>query len=206
LEIQTTCTRDRPSDIAHAVRVLRDGGTIAFPTDTVYGIGAHAFLPQAVEKLYVVKTRPRSRAIPLLISGVDALPQVASPIPETATELAARFWPGALTLVLPRTAQVSDTVTAGGDTVAVRAPDHPLVRALLAGLGAPLAATSANISGQPAPVTAQGVLAQLDGRVNLLLDGGTCPGGIASTVLDLTTSPPSVLRAGSLLPALEPWL
>ena len=206
MTIQTTCTRTQPGDIAHAAHVLRDGGTVAFPTDTVYGVGAHAFLPQAVEKLYVAKIRPRDKAIPLLIAGTDVLPQVAASIPGIAYELAARFWPGALTLVLPRTARIADVITAGGDTVAVRAPDHPLVQALLAELDAPLAATSANLSGRPAPATAQEVLAQLDGRIDLLLDGGTCPGGVASTVLDLTASPPRVLRAGPLLPALDPWL
>jgi L-threonylcarbamoyladenylate synthase len=196
----------QPHDIARAVRVLREGGIVAFPTDTVYGIGAHAFLPQAVEKLYVAKIRPRDKAIPLLISDIDVLSQVATLIPEVAYELAARFWPGALTLVLPRNTQISDAVTSGEDTVAVRMPDHWLVQALLAALDAPLAATSANISGQPAPVTAQEVLAQLDGRIELLLDGGTCPGGVASTVLDLTASPPQVLRAGSLLSELDSWL
>jgi L-threonylcarbamoyladenylate synthase len=185
---------------------LHQGGTVAFPTDTVYGVGAHAFLPQAVEKLYVAKIRPRDKAIPVLISGIDLLPQVATAIPGIAYELAERFWPGALTLVLPRSAHISDAVTAGNNTVAVRVPDHPLTQALLVALDAPLAATSANISGQPAPATAQEVLAQLDGRIDLLLDGGACPGGIASTVLDLTTSPPQVLRPGSLLPALEAWL
>jgi L-threonylcarbamoyladenylate synthase len=188
------------------VRVLRDGGTVAFPTDTVYGIGAHAFLTQAVEKLYVAKIRPRDKAIPLLIPGLDHLPQVAAVIPDVAYALAERFWPGALTLVLTRTGQVPDAVTSGGETVAVRVPNHRLVQTLLAELDAPLAATSANISGQPAPTTAQGALAQLDGRIDLLIDGGTCPGGVASTVLDLTTSPPQVLRIGTLLPALEPWL
>jgi L-threonylcarbamoyladenylate synthase len=200
------CTKTQSADIAHAARVLHNGGTVAFPTDTVYGVGANAFLPKAVEKLYVAKARPREKAIPVLISGIDVLPQVTASIPEIAYELAERFWPGALTLVLRRNAQISNTVTSGSDTVAVRVPDHPLAQALLVALDVPLAATSANISGQPAPVTAQGVLAQLNGRIDLLLDGGTCPGGVASTVLDLTASPPQVLRAGSLLPALESWL
>ncbi|MBN1579804.1 MAG: threonylcarbamoyl-AMP synthase, partial [Anaerolineae bacterium] len=206
LTIQTVCTQIQSDDITRAVRVLHDGGIVAFPTDTVYGVGAHAFLPQAVEKLYVAKVRPRDKAIPVLISGVDMLTQVAASIPEIAYELAAHFWPGALTVVLPRHAKISSTVTSGSDTVAVRVPDHPLTQALLATLDAPLAATSANLSGQPAPITAQEVLAQLDGRIELLLDGGTCPGGVASTVLDLTVSPPQVLRAGSLLPTLESWL
>lgn len=186
------------ADIARAVQVLRDGGIVAFPTDTVYGVGAHAFLPAAVRQLYVVKRRPADKAIPLLIPGADALSQAAAAVPEVAYELAARFWPGALTIVLPRAEEVSDAVTAGGDTVALRAPDHPVVHALLAALGVPLAATSANLSDHPPPATADGVLAQLDGRIDLILDGGTCPEGVPSTVLDLTVSPPRILRAGGV--------
>lgn len=206
MTIRTIRARPQPGDVVYAVRVLCEGGLVAFPTDTVYGVGAHAFLPQAVEKLYAAKIRPRDKAIPLLISGIDVLSQVATSIPNVAYELAARFWPGALTLVLSRSAQISDAITSGEDTVAIRVPDHPLVQALLATLDSPLAVTSANISGHPAPVTAQEVLAQLDGRIDMLLDGGTCPGGVASTILDLTVSPPQVLRAGTLLPELEAWL
>jgi L-threonylcarbamoyladenylate synthase len=171
---------------------------IAFPTDTVYGIGAHGLFPAAVERLYAVKERPRDKAIPLLLPGVDALSQVVSSVPDAAYALAARFWPGALTLVLHRGPRVPDAVTSGGDTVAVRVPDHPVTEALLDGLGAPLAATSANLSGQPAPDSADGVLAQLAGRIDLLLDGGTCPGGVASTVVDLTVNPFRVLRLGGI--------
>jgi L-threonylcarbamoyladenylate synthase len=187
-----------PQHIARAVEVLQRGGIVAFPTDTVYGVGAHGLLPDAVERLYVAKLRPRDKAIPLLIAGAAALPQVAVTVPDVAYALAGRFWPGALTLVLRRAAQVPDMVTSGGGTVAVRAPDHSVPQALIAALGAPLAATSANLSGEPAPDTPDGVLAQLDGRIDLLLDGGTCPVGVASTVLDLTASPPAILRAGGI--------
>ena len=196
--MNTTRAGTQPEDISRAVRVLRDGGVIAFPTDTVYGVGAHAIQPAAVERLYVVKKRPRDKAIPLLLPDVDALSQVAASIPDVAYALAKQFWPGALTVVLHRAMGVPDAVTAGGATVAVRVPDHQVVRALLAALSAPLAATSANLSGQPAPDTARGVLAQLDGRIDLLLDGGTCPGGVASTVVDLTVSPPRILRVGEI--------
>jgi L-threonylcarbamoyladenylate synthase len=185
-------------DIAYAVQVLRDGGIAAFPTDTVYGIGAHAFLPAAVERLYVAKRRPVDKAIPLLLPRVEALASVVASVPDLAYVLADRFWPGALTMVLHRAARIPDAVTGGGDTVAVRVPDHPVVQALLQELNAPLAATSANLSSHPAPATAGGVLAQLEGRIDLLLDGGRCPGGVASTVLDLTVHPPKVLRAGGI--------
>ena len=194
----TTRFGTEPQHIARAVQLLRTGGIVGFPTDTVYGIGACGLLPAAVAELYVVKRRPRDKAIPLLLSSTDALSQVAVEIPDLAYVLAERFWPGALTLVLRRAAHVPDIVTAGGDTVAVRVPDHPVVQALVTALGAPLAATSANLSGHPAPATPSGVLAQLDGRIDLLLDGGTCPGGIASTVLDLTVRPPVILRAGGI--------
>lgn len=185
-------------DIARAAEVLREGGVVAFPTDTVYGVGAHALLPASVERLYTVKQRPRDKAIPLLLSDVGALQQVAASIPGAAYDLARSFWPGALTIVLRRSAAVPDAVTAGGETVAVRVPDHAVVHDLIAALGAPLAATSANLSDQPAPDTATGVLLQLDGRIDLLLDGGRCPGGVASTVVDLTVSPFKVLRQGAI--------
>jgi L-threonylcarbamoyladenylate synthase len=190
-----------PEEISRAVEVLRDGGIVAFPTDTVYGIGAHGMLPQAVERLYAVKERPRDKAIPLLLPGLDALPTVAASVPKVAHTLAAHFWPGALTIVLCRSSLVPDAVTAGGDTVAVRVPDHPLTQALLRALAAPLAATSANRSGEPAPDTAAGVLDQLEGRIDLILDGGQCPGGVPSTVVDVTVDPPAVLRAGGIDPA-----
>lgn len=203
---RTRCVQADESGIAHAVHVLTAGGIVAFPTDTVYGVGAHAFLPQAVQRLYTAKVRPADKAIPLLIADAGQLSQVAQNIPQVAYELAARFWPGALTLVLPRTPAVSDEITAGGDTVGVRAPDHPVAQALLRAVGCPLATTSANISGQPPAVTAEDVLAQLDGQIDLLIDGGRCPGGVASTVLDLSVSPIRVLRAGPLLDELKPWL
>ena len=196
--MNTECVGTGGENIARAVQVLWDGGIVAFPTDTVYGVGTHAFLTSAVERLYDVKRRPRDKAIPLLLPNTAVLPEVAAPIPDLAYALAALFWPGALTLVLRRTERVPDALTAGGDTVAVRVPDHPVPQALLAALDVPLATTSANLSGRPAPITAGGVLAQLRGRIELILDGGGCPGGISSTVLDLTTSPPRILREGGI--------
>jgi L-threonylcarbamoyladenylate synthase len=181
-----------------AVRTLADGGLVAFPTDTVYGVGTHAFQPDAVERIYVAKTRPRDKAIPILLARADDLSLVGERVSEAAWPLAERFWPGGLTLVLPRKANIPDVVSAGGPTVAVRVPDHPVPLALMAALGAPLAATSANLSGHPSPVTAQEVQAELRGRIELILDGGRCPGGIPSTVLDLTTDPPTILRAGAI--------
>ena len=187
--------------LARAVEALQRGQVVAFPTDTVYGVGAHAFLPDAVTRLYTVKKRPSHLPIPLLLAEAEEMEAVCTQIPPLAWRLAERFWPGGLSLVLPRAPTVPDVVTAGGETVAVRLPDHDLVRELIRRLGAPLAATSANIHGQPPPVTAEEVAAQLNGRIPLILDGGPCPGGVASTVLDLTVSPPRVLRPGPVTAA-----
>jgi L-threonylcarbamoyladenylate synthase len=196
--MDTIRTGTQPEDIRRAVESLHRGQVIAFPTDTVYGVGAHAMQPKAVEQLYVAKQRPRDKAIPLLLPDLDALAQVAVSVPDAAYALAERFWPGALTMILRRTPQIPDVVTAGGETVAVRIPDHPVTQALLVALNAPLAATSANLSGQPAPDTADGVWEQLAGRIGLLVDGGTCPGGVASTIVDLTTPALKVLRLGGI--------
>jgi L-threonylcarbamoyladenylate synthase len=169
---------------------------VAFPTDTVYGVGAHAFLPEAVAQLYAAKRRPADLPIPLLLSSAMDMQTVCIDVPPEAWRLAERFWPGALSLVLPRGPNVPLEVTASGPTVAVRVPDHPLVRELCLGLGAPLAASSANRHGHPAPRRAGDVEAALGGDIAAILDGGPCPGGVASTVLDLTHSPAVIRRPG----------
>jgi L-threonylcarbamoyladenylate synthase len=211
----STSARDRaqmmpanaPQALQRAAAALAAGGVIAFPTDTVYGVGAHAFLPEAVARLYVVKDRPLTLAIPLLLPDIETLDTVCDPVPPVAWELAERFWPGALSLVLLRTSAVPDIVTAGGPSVAVRVPDHGLIRALCHELGAPLAATSANRHGQPPLVTAAQVMVALGDRLPLVLDGGPAPGGKPSTVLDLTVSPPAIVRRGPITAAdLQPHL
>jgi len=198
VRIETKMLSAGKEAIGVAVQILTKGGLVAFPTDTVYGVGAHAFQPQAVERIYTAKIRPRDKAIPILLAQADDLLLVTEGITETARLLAERFWPGGLTLVLPKRANVPDVVSAGGPTVAVRVPDHPVARSLISALRAPLAGTSANLSGHPSPVTAEEVKAGLGGRIELILDGGRCPGGIPSTVLDLTTEPPAILRAGAI--------
>ncbi len=187
-----------PDALAQAVAVLRQGGLVAFPTDTVYGVGADAFQPAAVERIFSAKVRPAGKAIPLLLADSDDLQRVSVDLPPATARLAQALWPGALTLVVPRHPALPAIVTAGGPTVAVRLPDHPTPRALARALGGALAATSANLSGHDAAVSAAQVLAQLDGRIELLLDGGVCAGGVASTVLDLTTRPPAIVRQGPL--------
>jgi len=189
---------DDPQTIRRAQRLLQSGKVVAFPTDTVYGIGAHAFQPEAVAALYAVKGRPTDKAIPVLVAQIEDVARVARAIPPVAWRLAERFWPGGLTLVLACSDRVPAMVTAGGDTVAVRCPDHPIPLALINAVGAPLAATSANLSGQPDPTNARQVVAQLTGRLPLIIDGGECPGGVASTVVDLSVSPPHLLRAGAI--------
>lgn len=185
-----------PGALEQAAEQLCQGKLVAFPTDTVYGVGAHGLLGEAVAGLYSLKERPTHLPIPLLLSEAGKMEDVCIEIPAVAWQIAERFWPGGLSLVLYRSPTVPDRVTAGGPTVAVRVPDHPLVQTLCRQINAPLAATSANLHGQPPPVTADGVQAMLEGHIPLLLDGGSCPGGIASTVLDLTVWPPSILRVG----------
>jgi L-threonylcarbamoyladenylate synthase len=187
-----------PRAIGQALQVLRQAGLIAFPTDTVYGVGAHAFLPEAVERIYHVKGRSLSKPIPLLLDSVDRLGKVTEDVPENALVLAERFWPGPLTMVLARGPDVPDVVTAGGPTVAVRVPNHEFALSLIGEAGGVLAATSANLSGRPDPVTAEEVLGYLEGRIDLILDGGRCPGGVPSTVVDLTGPLPRIVRAGTI--------
>ncbi len=187
-------------DLERASALLRAGELVAFPTDTVYGVGAVAWNRAAVAKLYVAKLRQLDKAIPILLADpadLDLVVSDAASRPDVL-RLAERFWPGPLTLVLPKAPAVPEEVTAGGDTVAVRVPDHPLARALIRAAGAPLATTSANLAGGPSPVTAAEVAAQLAGRVRLILDGGRCPGGTASTVVDLSSSTPVLLRSGPI--------
>jgi L-threonylcarbamoyladenylate synthase len=187
-----------PRAIEVALRLLEREGLLAFPTDTVYGVGALPFLPRAVARIHAAKGRPLTRAIPILLDGATSLEQVCQDIPDEARVLAAEFWPGPLTIVLKRKPAVPDVVTAGGATVAVRVPDNPFTLRLIEAAGGALAATSANLSGRPDAVTAQEVLAYLGGRIELILDGGPCPGGIPSTVVDLTGKSPQIVRKGAI--------
>jgi L-threonylcarbamoyladenylate synthase len=193
-----TVIRPAQEEVAleEALRWLRQGEIIAFPTDTVYGLGAPMDNPAAVEGLFQVKERPRELSIPLLLAEAGDLERVCRDVPPAAWDLAERFWPGGLTLVLWRRPLVPPAVVAGRPSVAVRLPDHPLPRELSRRLEVPLAATSANLSGEPDPVTAAAVVAQLGGRIPLVLDGGPCPQAQASTIVDLTADPPLILREG----------
>jgi len=185
-----------PDAIAHALEVLQAGGLVAFPTDTVYGVGALAFDAPAVESIYTAKNRPVEKAIPILLGGPEDLVKVTADIPSIAAKLAARFWPGALTLVVPKHPKLPDVVSST-PTVGVRVPDHPVARALLRAAG-PMAVTSANISGEANLKTAEDVNLQLNGRIPLILDGGETPGGIPSTVVNCLGTEPVILREGPI--------
>ena len=183
--------------LTEAVKILSRGGLVAFPTDTVYGLAAHPFRPGAVARLYAAKERPRDKPIALLLAAQDGLHEVARDIPEVVWPLVERFWPGGLTVVLWRKETIPDIVSAGGETVALRLPDHAVARHLIWESGVPLAASSANLSGRPDPVDAEEVRRYLSSRIDLLLDGGPCP-GVPSTVVDFTVSPPRLLREGAI--------
>jgi L-threonylcarbamoyladenylate synthase len=184
--------------IARAAQILRAGGLVAFPTETVYGLGADATNAAAVEGIFAAKDRPHSDPLIVHIADRDTLSLVAAGGPPAALALATRFWPGPLTLVLPRSAEIPASVAAGGPTVGVRVPRHPVALALLRAVGVPVAAPSANRFTHTSPTTAAHVLADLSGRIDCVLDGGPCEVGVESTVLDLTSEPPRVLRPGGV--------
>ena len=182
--------------LARALELLHSGGLVAFPTDTVYGVGALAFDGKAIEAIYAAKDRPVEKAIPILISDTNELDKVAIDIPESAHNLASCFWPGPLTILVPKRADLPQAVSATA-TVGVRVPDHAVARALLR-LAGPIAVTSANISGAQSPVTAEEVYRQLGGRIPLVIDGGRTPGGVPSTLVDCTAPELTILREGPI--------
>lgn len=187
---------DRPLALRHAADVLQHGGLVAFPTDTVYGLAALPFQAETVERLYIVKARNSERAIAVLLGDISQLNKVAGQLSPTALRLAERFWPGPLTLVVPRLPTLPEILSAN-PTIGVRIPDHPVALALLK-LTGPLAVTSANLSGKENASTAKEVLAQLGGRFHLILDGGQTPGGMPSTVIDCTKPGLTILREGPI--------
>jgi L-threonylcarbamoyladenylate synthase len=190
-------TKIIPADeLQTALKILNNGGLVAFPTDTVYGLGALAFNKAAIESIYAAKDRPLEKAIPILIGEITDLLKVVDDIPPLARVFTSRFWPGPLTCVLPKKQTLPPAVSATS-TVAVRMPDHGDARSLLR-LAGPMAVTSANLSGMPSPTTAKEVYGQLKGRIPLILDGGKTPGGIPSTIVDCTGKEPVILREGGI--------
>jgi L-threonylcarbamoyladenylate synthase len=187
--------------LVKAAQIIRAGGLVAFPTETVYGLGANALDAGAVERIFLAKGRPANNPVIVHAAELAAAKEIVSVWPERAERLAQLFWPGPLTLVLPRSPIVPDVVTAGGSTVAVRMPQHPVALALIRASGVPIAAPSANTSGAISPTTAEHVLQALAGKVDLILDGGPTIFGLESTVLDLSRTPPRLLRPGHITPA-----
>jgi L-threonylcarbamoyladenylate synthase len=186
----------QPSAIRHALDVLRNGGLVAFPTDTVYGLAAPVDNAESIERLYTVKGRTNTKAIAVLLGDAADLEKVVVSPSQKAQRLADAFWPGPLTLILPRHPGLPE-VLSPLSTVGVRIPDHPVALALLRATG-PLAVTSANRSGDENTLTAEQVYAQLQGRIHLILDGGATPGGVPSTVVDCTSGEPKILREGPI--------
>jgi len=184
--------------VEQAITILKRGGIVACPTDTVYGVGAAINIESAVERVYQIKGRPHSRALPILLADKSEIAEVAKAVPPLAWRLADRFFPGALTIVLPKADSVSDIVTGGRKTIAIRIADHPIPIAIVRGLGVPIVGTSANLSGSPSALTAEEVRAQLGDRVDMIIDGGRCPGGWESTIIDLTGETPLILREGPI--------
>jgi L-threonylcarbamoyladenylate synthase len=202
---QVLCERDAidaveaaMEHVAEAARVLAAGGLVAFPTETVYGIGANAFDEDAVRRVYAAKGRPSDNPMIVHIARASDIGQLTPMLSPAIVKLADNFWPGPLTMVLNKNTRVPHTVTGGLDTVAVRLPDEPTAIELIRLAGCPVAAPSANLSGSPSPTKPEHVIADLDGKVDVILAGNTCRVGIESTVVDMTVTPPEILRPGIL--------
>ena len=185
-------------DVARAAKIIKSGGLVVMPTETVYGLGADAFNKNAVADIFKAKGRPMDNPLIVHIAAVKDLKQLVSEIPENAMKLANAFWPGPLTMVLPKSSVVPDEVSAGLDTVAVRYPSHPLAETLILLSGTPIAAPSANLSGSPSPTELKHVVADMNGRVDAILDGGSCEVGLESTVISLAEDTPKLLRPGGI--------
>lgn len=185
-------------DISYAAELIISGKLVAVPTETVYGLSADGLCESAVEDIYNVKGRPETKPISLLVSDMHSTENFCKDIPEAAYVLAEKFWPGPLTMILLKKDIVPDIVTASGKTVGVRCPAHPLTLELLTKCGKPLATPSANISGMPSPKSAADVAKYFDGKIPCIIDGGDCSVGIESTIVDMTSVPPKILRHGGL--------
>lgn len=189
---------DNKEAIREAAKLLREGQIAAFPTETVYGLGGSGWMEDAVDKIYEAKGRPSDNPLILHIGSMDMIYEIASYIPVLAKKAMDAFWPGPLTVILPKSNKVPYRVTGGLDSVAVRMPSHPVALALLKEAGIPVAAPSANISGRPSPTTAEHVVEDLDGKIPMILDGGKVDVGVESTIVDFTGDAPVILRPGKI--------
>ena len=196
--------------VADAAAILRRGGLLGIPTETVYGLGADALNEDAVRRIFEAKGRPQDNPLIIHVPSADWLTRYCRDVPSAAYQLAARFWPGPLTMILPRRDIVPLRTTGGLETVGVRCPDHPVTLAIIEAAGVPVAAPSGNTSGRPSPTTARHMMDDMLGKIDGIVDGGPCAVGVESTIIDLTVQPPRLLRPGGLpLEALEqarwPW-
>ena len=199
--MDTELTSDMILRIEKGVTVITNGGIIAYPTDTVYGLGASSDNAQAIKRIYEVKKRPMDMPLPLLLADVSWIERVTFSIPEIAQQLIDLFLPGALTLVMKKADTIPDIVSGGKNTIALRIPDHPITIALINAVGKPLIGTSANISGKSSALNADDVKNQLGDKIDYILDGGLCPGGKESSIIDVTGNIPVLLREGAILKA-----
>ena len=195
----TELTGDIRVKIEEGIKILKRGGIIAYPTDTVYGLGACADNDQAVKRIYEVKNRPLDMPLPLLVSDISWIERLTSSISEAARKLIESFMPGALTLVMKKSDSVRDIVSGGKETIALRIPGHPVTIALIKGIKSPLIGTSANLSGNTSVLTADEVRSEIGEEIDYILDAGRCSGGIESTILDVTGDIPVILREGAIL-------
>jgi len=198
LRIIVSAAAPDPASIGRAAAVLRAGGIAAVPTDTLYGLAADPFNPAAVSRLFTIKDREAGKAIPLVAAGIEQVLARFGLLPPLAERLAGQFWPGPLTLVLRAPPSIANEVTGGGGTVGVRVPAHDVTRALCQAAGAPLTATSANISGRPATADPAVVASELGARIDLLVDAGITPGGPPSTIVDVTGNELRLIREGAI--------
>ena len=185
-------------NIEAAAKIIRDGGLLAIPTETVYGLGADALNEDAVLRIFLAKGRPQDNPLIIHVPDSSWLARYCQNVPDAAYALAEKFWPGPLTMILPRKPIVPLRTTAGLETVGVRCPDHPVTRAIIAAADVPIAAPSGNTSGRPSPTSAADMLEDMDGKIDGIFDGGPCGVGVESTIIDLTCQPPRLLRAGGL--------
>lgn len=186
------------TDVNQAAEIIKNGGLVSVPTETVYGLAANGLDKNAVARIFEVKGRPEQKPLSLMVDGIDDIDKYCESVPEAARSLAARFWPGPLTIVLKSKSIIPSIVRAGGDTVGLRCPDHPLTRLLIDKCELPLAAPSANPSGAPSPKSAAEVFAYFDGKIDAVLNGGDCELGFESTVIDMSKTPYTILRRGAL--------
>jgi L-threonylcarbamoyladenylate synthase len=187
-----------PGAIEEAARIIRNGGLVGIPTETVYGLAANALDAKAVAKIFEAKGRPQDNPLIVHISAFEQIRRLVKSVPESAEKLAKAYWPGPMTMVLEKSDLIPDIVSAGLPTVGIRFPSHPVAQALITAAGVPIAAPSANRSGLPSTTTAEHVMRDMDGRIDAVLDGGTCGVGVESTIVTLASDPPRLLRPGGI--------